>query len=115
MTVRGTTHEVSIYRLDGLHHSVLLPDHLSDDLGLRNLLLIRSGLLECLAESFCCEFTHGRANIERFNSFGPEGLITEEGFDDGWLRAMSIICLVRLTSYLTIPALKLAPEVPAPP
>ena len=81
----GVAHQVAVDRLDRAHDAILLPDRLADNLGLGNLLLVRRGLLERFRQCFLRELPDSRADIERFDAFGPESLIAEEGLDDGGL------------------------------
>ena len=100
------------------HDAILLPDRLADNLGLGNLLLIRSRLLERFRQRLFGELPNSRTNVERFDAFRPEGLITKERLDDCGLRVSCFSMPESLEVQglpLTIPARKLAPVVPAPP
>jgi hypothetical protein len=53
------------------------------------LFLVRGSLDERLSQRFGRELAHGRADIERLDSLGPERLVSEERLDDGGLRISS--------------------------
>ena len=89
------TYKVTVYRLDSLGYSVFLclvslavknlthlPDHLSNNFSFRNLLLVRCSFLQRLCQCFRCELAYSRTNIQRLDTFRPEGLIAKERLYD---------------------------------
>lgn len=75
--------------LGGTYRRAYLLNHLSYDLRLRNLLLIRCGFPQRFSQGIGGELADGRADVERLDALGPERLIAKEGLNDGGLSWVS--------------------------
>ena len=59
-----------------------LSDHFPNNLGFRNLLLVRRSFLQCFCQCFGCELAYCRTNIQRLDTLRPKGLIAKERLYD---------------------------------